>query len=162
MFMGRGLLKFYRNALSNPKPISISGWGILNGAATATVNANEINFTAAAANVICFQTITLPQTVIARKYYCQGKIKSTSNLVALAFGNVVTTKYHSGSGNYETISLIATATAVSQSINIRDTRSSGWDLVKGKEFMVVDLTTTFGVGKEPTLDWCDANLTWIL
>lgn len=77
-------------------------------------------------------------TVVGRKYFVKAKVKATSPLVQLQFG--ATVKTHSGSGAYEDLYLIATATSTGHAISIYDTRSSGWDNVTIDNVVTVDVT----------------------
>jgi len=67
-------------------------------------------------------------TVIGNKYYIATYIKSTSNLVRTLTIDGINIA-HSGSGNYELISYMPTATDTTHVLGIVDTRASGWDTV---------------------------------
>lgn len=62
--------------------------------------------------------------------------------------------FHSGSGMFETVSRVYTAT--SDFINtpfisrVGDGRSSGWTEIEVAYFVLINLTTVFGAGNEPT------------
>lgn len=87
-------------------------------------------------------------TVVGHKYYGAADILSTSTNVTFAVG--LTGKAHSGSGAYERLSLIHTATASAHVVAVNDMRNAGWDSVGVRNVMAVDLTATFGAGNEPT------------
>jgi hypothetical protein len=130
-----------------------TGWTASGGTRTA-VN-NELTLLATAQYGKVYQLY--PSMAMNHKYFFKVKVKATSNLVKVVmaddtnYGSYVTT--HSGSGNYETLSGIGTtATAVDTTKSkfcIRDTRTSGWDNVYVKEYVVLDLTALFGSGNEP-------------
>lgn len=88
--------------------------------------------------------------IIGHKYYVKAKIKSTSNKVRLTFHNGIA--YHSGSGNYEDISLIYSPTVATTTVSILDERTTGWDNCYVDYFVLIDLTESYGVGFEPTLE----------
>ena len=99
---------------------------------------------------------TSPSFVSGRKYYIAADIKATSNLVRLDVGGVAIAN-HTGSGNYERLSGLWTATGTSTfPVGGRDYRTSGWANVSQKYFVCIDLTTPFGAGNEPTKASMDA------
>ncbi|MDP4153533.1 MAG: hypothetical protein Q8865_08885 [Bacillota bacterium] len=91
-------------------------------------------------------------------YYVATNLKTTSSNVGIvSSGNML--KYHSGSGNFEIVSINTTALDSNLwSIGIRDYRSSGWDNIYIGYFLIVDLTCTFGAGNEPTAAEMDVIL----
>ena len=139
--------------ISNGNFVSTTGW---TGTTVTgfTVSNNEASFTATA-NSGQISKAPSPATISTNKYYAKADVKATSSIVTLYFGS--SGKAHSGSGNYETLSLIHTATA-SHSIRITDNRASNWTLINVKNVVVINLTAIFGAGNEPTLAWCNANL----
>jgi lysophospholipase L1-like esterase len=131
-----------------------TGWGIT--AASFSVVNGEMVLLATATGGFVSQTIP-GGTVVGRKYYGRAKIKSTSNKVRLALGGTLS-KYTSGLNVYEYLSAVHTATGTGHNINIQDGRSSGWDNVYIDNVLVVDLTATFGAGKEPSATEMDELL----
>ncbi|WP_341877585.1 hypothetical protein [Defluviitalea saccharophila] len=111
----------------------ITGWASTGGAFNVTNK--ELSFLASSQNQLVYN-ITPTQI---QKYYFRGLIKSNSNQVALRALTV--NVYHSGNGQYELLSGIATTTNISNetSIGIRDERTSGFDTVYGKDFMIVPM-----------------------
>ncbi len=99
-----------------------------------------------------------------RKYYMRGYVKADSSLVLLSLWAGVggCSKSYSGSGNYELLSAVGTYIASTMStyqfIKLSDSRSSDWTAMSIKEIMIIDLTSSFGTGSEPTKAWCDANI----
>lgn len=130
-----------------------TGWLISPGIGTFTVANDEASILTIAANGFLYQ---VPGTanIVGRKYYYRASVKSSSALVAFRFG-ITTTKYHSGSNLYETLSIVDTATSPTNSLNIVDTRASGWNTINIKNALAIDLTGLFGAGTEPTLAECD-------
>lgn len=100
--------------------------------------------------------------ISGHKYYYAAWVKASSNLVGIkivagAWNSTI--KRHSGSGAYERLSYIDTATASSANSQFRileDDRASGWDTVYAYGGIVVDLTVAFAGMTEPTLAQCDA------
>jgi hypothetical protein len=131
-----------------------TGWTLAN-VGTPTVANNEATFTTVAPGASMTKG-TISGTIIGNKYYARGKIKATSSQISLNSGSGI--KYHSGSGNYELLSNLFTATSTGNGIGVADNRASGWDAVSSKEFMMLDLTSIFGAGNEPSQSWCDKYL----
>ena len=86
--------------------------------------------------------------------YFRATVKSTSNQVRISWAGV--SGYHSGSGDYETLSLIGIPSVTSQWMYVRDERTSGWDAVEFGNALIINLTRTFGAGNEPTKEEMDA------
>lgn len=86
------------------------------------------------------------ESVLGRKLYVAGWIKSTSNLVGIGHSSLLL-KSHSGSGEYEFLSTVRDNHI---SPSILDTRISNQDTVYARNFILIDLTDTFGVGNEPS------------
>ena len=128
----------------------VSGWEP--SSATISVDSNELTVTASASTGLCARIFT-PNSIVGNKYYGHAKVKATSSLVQLRLG--ATPQTHSGSGNYERLSVIHTAINTIHTANIQDTRTSGWNGIKVKEVFAIDLTALFGAGNEPTLAQCD-------
>jgi hypothetical protein len=85
------------------------------------------------------------------KHYAVAKYKSTSNEVLLSMGFLSSgTSSHSGSGQFETISLLNTQTTqTADSARVIDRRSSGFDNVEIDFIYQYNLTSLFGAGNEP-------------
>ncbi len=104
------------------------------------------------------------------KYYVLARVQTLNNQLECQFYKgvspftTITSLFHSGSGNYETLSAIGTATESASNYNLRfiNRATSGWADVNIKEVMIVNLTTTFGAGNEPTKAWCDVNLPFVV
>lgn len=93
-----------------------------------------------------------------RKYYISAQIKATSNRVNIF--NIA----HSGSGNYELMSQVYSRdTDLLDSpyvFQVIDNRISGFDNIYIKNCIMIDLTSTFEAGNEPTLTEMDEMLTY--
>jgi hypothetical protein len=88
-----------------------------------------------------FQNITNPTS---NSYFLIGDVKSTSNLVRLDRGTGLTfpgqQQFHSGSGNYETLSIKYTSPSNFNYV-IRDQRTSNWDSVFVKNTNAINLNS---------------------
>ena len=113
--------------------------------ASFTVASNIATCLADAQNDNVYKAIT---TVSGRKYYYHSYFKSTSALVKVGFGTGVVA--HSGSNAYERLSAVFTATTTTHNFQVIDTRASGFDSFFVTLCGVIDLTTIFGSGNEPT------------
>jgi len=123
------------------------GWAPTSATLISSIN-KELIFIVTSPNGRYGQSFT---HILGNKYYYSGYVKATSSNVKFDVAGVIL-KAHSGSGNYEFLSGTWTATGNSSfPISARDYRTSGWDNVSQKYIAVIDLTATFGAGKEPTL-----------
>lgn len=99
------------------------------------------------------------------KIYLVAEVKADSSSVYLQLydGVTVTPVYHSGSGNFEKLSLIKTldSNPTECSPYIKDIRASGWTEIQVKKVMMINLTQLFGVGNEPTLAECDEMFSYV-
>lgn len=127
-----------------------------------TISNNEASFTPTAQYQPVSTTISCP---VNNKIYARASISASRNLVRLFIcckaGVVQGSQYHSGSGNYENLSFISTITAFDSGyprIMVDDTSTSDFNLIKFKNVFTVDLTAMFGVGNEPSKEWCDKYL----
>jgi hypothetical protein len=121
-----------------------------------TVSNNVASFTATATNGLIGQNINM---IINHIYYLKVSINSTSTLVNFNIAGLGGS-YSDGSGTYKTVSRVLTWTPATGSwqASVKDTRTSGWNVIYVQNIMVVDLSATFGVGSEPSQAWCDANI----
>lgn len=121
---------------------------------TPTVTNGIISFVATGEGARLYQPIPLMQN---NKYYLVGRIKANSNLVSLRnYSDGIGIAAHSGSGNFEKLSSVFTSVATgNRNIAIIDYRASGWSETQVDYVMLIDLTQTFGAGKEPTKEQCD-------
>lgn len=119
------------------------------------VTNKEASFVASAQSGNIYQA-PIGGSIVGNKYYIVAEVQTLSSSVSLGFGTYSVA--HTGSGNYEKITFQYTAVGTGHAVNVKDNRTSGWDTVKVKNVMVIDLTTEFGTGNEPTKAWCDANI----
>lgn len=98
---------------------------------------------------------------INHKYFYSITFKSNSDLVGFDLnGAIPTGLHHSGSGNFESRSIILNSPSASiAKYGIVDWRESGWDEVEVKNVMVIDLTKIYGSGNEPSLEYVNNILT---
>jgi len=129
-----------------------AGWST-STLASCTVSDNVAICLANSANDSINKTLS---TVADHKYYFAARVKSTSNLIRFYLSNAQ--RYHSGSGNYELLSSIFTATSTNHGMGVLDSRLSGFDNFYVKYAIAIDLTATFGAGNEPTAAGMDALL----
>ena len=141
------------NIVTNGNFATTSGW--LPSSATLQVSNNELSFTATAIRGQLYQILT-GGTVIGNKYYIRALVKTTSNMVRMQ--GVKVNKFHSGSGLFEPLTVVATESVINNSIAFIDDRASGWDAITVKKAIGINLTTTFGTGKEPTVSEMDELL----
>ena len=124
-----------------------------------TTSSNEAYFTANSSGDMVYQNKTV---VTGYKYYACIWIKATSGAnVAMGagdgLGGTVTASY-TGAGAYQFLSCLLTSgnSGASGYINaIIDNRSSGWNVINAKFASMIDLTTAFGAGNEPTKQTMD-------
>jgi len=138
------------NIVTNGNFASTSGWS------ASTASFSVINNTASILATAQYGQIykTIP-TVIGNKYYVKSSIKTAiSNIIRLSVGSNYSS-LHTGSNNYEKLSIVFTATLSSNSIVIFDNRSTGWDTFYVQQVLAIDLTSLFGAGNEPTVQQCD-------
>ena len=90
--------------------------------------------------------------------YLTVEMKSDSSQDGIRIGGTANIKRHSGSGQFERLSLIGSG---SESIRILDSSRNG-DIsaspVRLRRALVIDLTATFGAGNEPSHEDMDALL----
>jgi len=80
------------------------------------------------------------------KYYQLCKVKSDSNLVRM--GGLIASVFHSGSGNFEYLSIVGDAT--STSFTIADTRASDWTPIEVDYMVVISITDLVSRGILPS------------
>ena len=80
--------------------------------------------------------------VVGHKYAFVARVKANSTDVLL--GNDWGSTAHSGSGNFEILSFVATADATSMHAEVIDFRSSGWAEIEVDYIMVIDITDDIG------------------
>ena len=83
---------------------------------------------------------TISGSINTNKYFISARIKTNSNLVGLRYFDTV---YHSGSGEYEHLSHIATATVTlpEWEIIVIDTHSSGWTQIDVDYVYAINITS---------------------
>ena len=116
-----------------------------------TINAknNEVTFTASASA----GQVTQRKDIIANHiYYFFGQIKASNTSVMLdAGGNSTIAKRHSGSGQYEFLSMLYSyPTNANIAFGVRDYNENGFTSISAKYFGLIDLTEVFGSGNEPS------------
>lgn len=138
-----------------------TGWA---SSTSITVANNEISFLAASQYGLFRNFINLSASKI---YYACAYIKSTSNLIKLELcrtnGQDTIVKNHSGSGNYEFISLegaMPSSGVSSPYVAVIDYRASGWDTINAKYFTCICLTDLFGSGNEPSVKEMDYMMSY--
>jgi len=120
------------------------GWVYSTANAVSCVE-NEVVFIATAINGYIRKRPTL---VVGHKYYGCAYLKSNTASSRVEFASDYSA--HSGGGDYEFLGALATCSATSNQLAIKDTRSSAWDNLTAKLAFLFDLTDIFGAGNEPT------------
>lgn len=145
----------YSNLTTNGNFIGTTGWSVLNSSISS--NINELTFLAIATNgQISSATINFENN---SKYYMYSIVKASTNLFTFSVAGVISSSVsHSGSNDYEILDRLWTSTLNGNySLRIRDSRTSGWDNVYIKNVFVVNLTSLYGAGNEPSAADC-ANI----
>lgn len=86
------------------------------------------------------------------KYYISAEIETTSNQVGIhLYGTITPQVISSGSGYFEQISTVYTApTTGFWNFGVLDKRETNWNEFKVKNFVLIDLTSIYGAGNEPS------------
>lgn len=128
---------------------------------TGSVSGNVMTFTANAPNGYVAQRV--PQIIQGHTYYVGEYVQADGPIVLVVGDNTNFSTYvslHTGSGNYEYLHGIVDITTPVSTANayfgIRDTRTSGFTAIHRLRPMCLDLTATFGAGREPTLAQMEA------
>lgn len=121
----------------------IVGWGVNNATYSIANNVITITPTATSGEVIKYGNM-----IIGRKYYFTAWVKS-SEITTMIFVDGVTVA-HTGSGNFERLSMLRLYSGASGVFSVKTTKTSGWTPFDVKYISCIDLTATFGAGKEPT------------
>lgn len=140
------------NLVQNPNFESTTLWANSNVTNFLASN-NELTFTATARFGHVRQNVS--NTKAGNKYYVAIMVKSSSPEVYLELyrtgGISFSSAKHSGSGNYELLSIIAQPDIDTTSqIRIVDGRTSGFDTISIKQAVMVNVTEGFGKANEPT------------
>ncbi|MDX9739533.1 MAG: metallophosphoesterase [Candidatus Dojkabacteria bacterium] len=136
------------NIANNSNIVSgIPGWSSIQGGQLSASN-NVGTFTALAKYGRFKNTFTC---VIGQVYYAKAYVKTNSNLVGIS-GNYIEIIKHSGSGEFEELDLLYTAQTNKKEFTIVDSRESGYDAIQFTKPLIINLTETFGSGKEPTIE----------
>ena len=90
------------------------------------------------------------------KVYIVAKVKASSSNVKLVDSYTFTFKAHTGSGNYELLSLLNTNPLASKSWSVRDDNTTGFAQIDVDYMLAINLTAIFGAGNEPTKEQMDA------
>lgn len=155
---GGGKFVTLTNTVTNGNFVNTTGWA--SGGDTFTVSSNEATFRANSQNDTLQQSATLANTNV---YYFCGWVKADSSSVAIKVSDLVAYSdgaSHSGGGNYEFLSFryVATRNATG-AIYIIDGRASAWTYNYIKYISMMNLTTAFGAGSEPTKAQMDGLMT---
>lgn len=126
-----------------------TGWSTSGTVSTFTVANKEATILAGTQHGSVYNLL---KTKAGNKYYARADAKATSSQILFGFNSKVN---HSGSGKYEVLSIILTASVAAEWLVLGDARASGRDNFYVKNVMCIDLTATFGAGNEPTKEQCD-------
>ena len=144
----------FRNLLKNGDFLNGSkGWNVVGS--TFAVNSNVLELLSSITGGHIRQNCGLGDT--GDKFYVAVKVKSTSNSVKVQCydGIEITDLFHTGSGDYELLSLIHTQTASADQITpyVKDHRYSDYDTVYIKNCICINLTELELEDKDQA--WCD-------
>jgi hypothetical protein len=146
-----------RNIIPNPDfSNGTSGWTFVSGL-VANVENNELIITnmGATGPHKVYRNTTSPAGNVK---YLAVEMKSSSSADGIRIGNTENSKRHSGSGDWEKLSLVGTG---SMAIRILDSSRTGdvsSDPVRIRRVMCLDLTALFGAGREPSREQMDELL----
>ena len=100
-----------------------------------------------------------PTTRRGHKIYASALVKSDSVLVALTISDAISLSQtsHTGDNTFKTLSVIRTIdnSATNVYCRIQDNRASGWTKYYADNIIMIDLTESYGAGKEPTQAYMD-------
>ena len=147
-----------KNLLTNPDFSSgTSGWSLVSGLQQ-TISDNEMiitNLGNAGPHKVYRNTTPSPSENIK---YLAVEMQTDSPQDGIRLGNTGYIQRHSGSGQYERLSLVGTGT---NAIRILDSNRNG-DIsgspVRLRRALLIDLTALFGAGNEPTREQMDELL----
>ncbi len=143
------------NMLANSNFASTANWLTYN--CSMSVSGNEFTSTATAQYGYVMQQFTVANT---HKYYYATSLYATNALAFTSFSDTLISSYgvHSATAGYERISIVHAATANSPNASITaflETATSSFQQVKGQYAMLIDLTVSFGAGREPSKEFMD-------
>lgn len=133
------------------------GWGYdANVNSISCVN-NEAVFIVTASNLCMSHNFA---TINGHIYYCCAYVNADSTSIQFRMwqGTWQPSTSHSATPGYDFLSLRYAVATTSSTINIYDTKSSGFTNISVKKAYVFDLTQIFGAGNEPTKATMD---TWM-
>jgi hypothetical protein len=170
----RGIPFQYNNLIANGDfSNGVTGWTGNKG--TLSVSNNTASLVSNGTSVIPYIQQSLPALVgLNKTLYIMGKFRVTNpdcsslrlnvytgseSVVASSVTNPVQNTWYTASGIVN--KAFTTGCNVTASNTYTDTTTSNGKVMEVQQMMVVDLTNLFGAGKEPTKEWCDANLPFI-
>lgn len=151
------------NVLANSNFTSASGWQASNKTAAGNIFTWRANFQ-------LDQMLGYFPSLLGHKYYFRAQVQAASPNVALHAASLPSStqgsnqkvlKSHTGAGGWEVLSGVASMTppkADQSAFVIQDNSASGWADIKVRYAVVIDLTATFGQGREPSAAEMDALL----
>lgn len=146
--------KSMTNLVANGDFSEATGW--TNTTSTNTVTNGELIFTSTASGGYISKPPSTA-TVVGNVYYLRAKIKGTVNPALIQFGFTGRTRAtYSGSGDYEYVSQVISATTTAHNMCVQDTRGSAWTPITVDDVTCLNLTATYGAGYEPTKAYMDA------
>lgn len=152
--------RVFTNRLTNGNYATTSNWSNVGNGFTWSV-ANNIgtltNLGSSASGYKLYQTVPV---LGGHKYYFRVAMLSNSSLDGVSLSTkLVGYKAHSGSGAFESLSVVATASADGdgecRALNTSRVGDVSANPVKVKEAILVDLTALYGTGNEPTKEFMD-------
>ena len=164
----------YNNLVSNGNFVNTTGWTAFASTVSSTANILTDKGTGTAVNPAIYQDTTTP-CVTNKKVYVTAKARVTNNsctslrieINGSTSGSQITKEiFNPVINQWYLLSGIVTQTTIG---NIRTLiRQSYIDLATAldkvmevQQVQVIDLTTLFGIGSEPSQVWCDVNLPFV-
>lgn len=145
-----------RNILENSNFVDGTNWSFN---CTYSIANNEITITnlGSSGDYKVWKTASLYPMTVGHLYYAQVSMLSNSSDDGILENDTLTGDGHTGSGEYEILGVRFAPPDTQDEIRYLNSTRSG-DIsanpVKIKEALLIDLTTTFGAGNEPTNHEC--------
>ena len=159
----KGYVGVPKNILSEPSAMTLSGTSVSNGVISFPVNGSI---------ALIQQSVAVP--VASHKYYTRLAYNAPSGLSSTVINVQMWANDYAGGyitfysaatfpvqdGQWRTLSAVreAPSSPASGSWVFRSYVYAGNVACQMKELFLIDLTAIFGVGNEPSKEWCDANV----
>lgn len=124
-----------------------TGWSYVS--ATITTESGRVKVIATASGGRLLKTITVTS---GHQYYLAADVQAydPARIRLRGVAGTSDVRVYPTTTDSEHLSLVVTADGTSLTVRLDDTGTSGWDYYYGDNFILVDLTSAFGAGNEPT------------